>query len=909
MALSDEEIRRNLTRFAADWGGYKGTERSEAQTFCNELLACYGTSRREFASFEERTEKGGFIDMIWPEVCLIEMKRPSEAEKLDTHRQQALDYWMEVSKQAGQSGLKAPEWIVVCAFERFEVLDPDAGWDRPVDLFPLAELPERLNSLKFLARKDPYFRSSQADLSREAVVALTDLYARLRDRRASDLDTLRVFILQVVWAMFAEDLGLIQNNVLSRVLEGLIKDPSRSSADDLGQLFRYLAEREPRPAKGSLYEGTPYANGGLFVHPTQVHLEVEELETLMQTCNLNWRQVEPAIFGAILQGALGRDKQWALGAHYTAEADIMKVVKPTVIEPWSARIEGLTKASGAEAAWRDLMSYVVLDPACGSGNFLYVAYREIRHLELRLRERLAELRSAEGLAAQEEMEFFPISNMRGLEIEVFAAELARVTLWMGHKLAAEEMREHGLNEPTLPLVDLSGVRRAHSLRVEWPEADAIIGNPPYHGSQTLRAEVGDEEIDFLKREFGIGVKDYSVYWFRKAHERLKPHGHAGLVATNSVTQNRNRKPSLEWIFENGGVITDAIAKQEWTGDATVNVSIVNWVKQPEIEPERFVLDGAEVDGIAPSLVPRDADVSVAAQLPQNSGFAFQGPIPVGEGFLLTTEEAEALLARGEADYRDVVRPYLIGKDITEDPHQHPRRWIIDFATRTLEEAEKWPAALDIVRTRVKPFRDRNRRKTRREKWWLLGELVPAMRAALAPLDRYIGGTATGKRLFFCWVDPWTCPSNAMNVFAFSDDYALGILSSHLHLSWAWSQSSTMRTDLRYTPTTVFETFPWPHPDEAELGRVAEASEALISLRSDLCSTREIGLTKLYNEIDEGMHGGLRKVQQALDLAVAAAYGWPATAAEDAEESNRRLLELNKAIAGGEVDYVGPGPAA
>jgi hypothetical protein len=906
MALSDEEIRRNLTRFAADWGGYQGTERSEAQTFCNELLACYGTSRKEVAAFEERTAEGGFIDMIWPEVCLLEMKRPSEADKLGAHREQALHYWMEVSKQAGESGLKAPDWIVVCAFERFEILDPDAGWDRPVDSFPLAELPERLNSLKFFAGEEPYFRSSQADLSREAVVALTDLYARLRDRRASDLDTLRLFILQIVWAMFAEDLGLIQNNVLSRVLEGLVKDHSRSSADDLGQLFRYLAEPEPRPAKGSLYEGTPFANGGLFVRPAQVHLEAEELQTLLQTCNLNWRQVEPAIFGAILQGALGRDKQWALGAHYTAEADIMKVVKPTVIEPWSLRIEGLTSATEAEAAWRDLMSYVVLDPACGSGNFLYVAYREVRRLELRLRERLAELRSAEGMAAQEEMEFFPISNMRGLEIEVFAAELARVTLWMGHKLAAEEMREHGLNEPTLPLVDLSGVRRTHALRTAWPEADAIIGNPPYHGSQTLRTEVGDEEIDFLKQEFGIGVKDYSVYWFRKAHERLKPGGRAGLVATNSVTQNRNRKVSLEWIVENGGVITDAISTQDWTGDAAVDVSIVNWAKEPEVEPGPFVLDGIEVDGISPSLVPGEADVSRALPLASNAGFAFQGPIPVGQGFLLDEEEAQALLGREEAEYRAVVRPYLVGRDIAEDPGQEPTRWIIDFGTRSLEEAEAWPAALAIVEEHVKPVREKNRRKVRREKWWLLGELVPAMRAALAPLDRYIGGTATGKRFFFCWVDRWTCPSNAMNVFAFRDDFAMGVLSSSLHREWAVIQSSTLEDRLRYTPTSAFETFPWPQAGIEERLQVGKASSAVVTHRRELCSERNIGLTKLYNEVDKGMHENLTRLHRQLDKAVIEAYGWPSSAAENAEESNRRLLELNQAITMGEVEYSGPG---
>jgi hypothetical protein len=905
MALSDEEIRRNLTRFAADWGGYRGTERSEAQTFCNELLGCYGTDRKSVARFEERTDEGGFIDMIWPEVCLVEMKRPSEADKLASHREQALHYWMEVSKQAGESGLKAPEWIVVCAFERFEVLDPDAGWDRPVDSFPLAELPERLSSLKFLAEEEPYFRSSQADLSREAVVALTDLYARLRDRRASDLDTLRIFILQVVWAMFAEDLGLIQNNVLSRVLEGLIKDNSRSSADELGLLFRYLAEPDPRPAKGSLYEGTPFANGGLFVRPAQVHLEPGELETLLRTCNLNWRLVEPAIFGAILQGALGRDKQWALGAHYTAEADIMKVVKPTVIEPWSARIEGLSSAADAEAAWRDLMSYVVLDPACGSGNFLYVAYREIRRLELRLRKRLAELRAAEGMSAQEEMEFFPISNMRGFEIEVFAAELARVTLWMGHKLAAEDLREHGLNEPTLPLVDLSGIRRAHALRTEWPEADAIIGNPPYHGSNTLRSEVGDDEVDFLKQEFKIGVKDYSVYWFRKAQERLRPGGRAGLVATNSVTQNRNRRPSLEWITENGGIITDAISTQDWTGEAAVDVSIVNWVKCPDAPPDHYELDGVPVGGITPSLRPHGMDVTEADSLQRNRGFAFQGPIPVGAGFVIDDDTAAGLLSRPDADYATVVRPYLTSQDIAEDPRQRPRRWVIDFGTRSLEEASHWPAALEIVEREVKPFRMKNRDKRFREFWWRFGRPRGEMREALAPLSRYIAGTRHGVRFYFCWCAHPTMASDATNVFAFDQDYALGVLSSGIHAAWAMALSSTLEDRPRYTPTSAFETFPWPVADSDERRPIEAACRALLETRSKLCGERAIGLTKLYNELEDGMHKELRSAHRDLDHAVAAAYAWPASVVDNPQESNRRLLQLNKVIAAGRLDYGGP----
>lgn len=906
MALSDEEIRRNLTRFAADWGGYQGTERAEAQTFCNELLACYGTARKEVAAFEERTGAGSFIDMIWPEVCLIEMKRPSEADRLAAHREQGLDYWKEVSKQAGESGHRAPEWIVLCAFDRFEILDPDAGWDEPVDAFPLAELPERLGSLKFLAGDEPYFRASQADLSREAVGKLTDLYAGLRDRRASDLDSLRIFILQVVWAMFAEDLGLLPNNVLSRVLEGLIKDPSRSSADDLGQLFRYLAEFEPRPAKGSLYEGTPFANGGLFQHPAQVHLTVEELKTLLATCNLDWHQVEPAIFGAILQGALGKDKQWALGAHYTSEADIMKVVGPTVIEPWTERIEALASAKEAEKAWRDLMSYVVLDPACGSGNFLYVAYRELRRIELLLRERLAELRAAEGIAAQEEMEFFPISNMRGIEVEVVAAELARVTLWMGHKLAADEMREHGLSEPTLPLVDLSGVQRAHALRIEWPEADAIIGNPPYHGSNMIRGELGGEEVEFLKKTFGIGVKDYSVYWFRKAHERLQPGGRAGLVATNSVTQNRNRKPSLEWLVDKGGVITDAISKQEWTGSATVNVSIIDWVKEPAPSPTHFTLDGVEVEGISPALQALGQDVTSAVPLKQNLGYAFQGPIPVGDGFVLDSSEAASLLGLRDADYSRVVRPYLTSQDIAGEPRQQPTRWVIDFGMLPLDAAEAWPQALDIVKKKVKPMRDRNNDRGFRKHWWRFGRPRGEMRDAIGDLRRYVAGTRHGVRLHFCWCELPAMASDATNVFAFEDDYSMGILCSSVHSVWAWAQSSTIRQDIRYTPGSAFTTFPWPSANDAARAVIGATCVRIFDLRRGLCSSRDVGLTTLYNEVDEGMHEDLKNLHHELDRAVVAAYGWPSSAVDDPRESNQRLLELNEAIAAGEIEYAGPG---
>ena len=310
-----------------------------------------------------------------------------------------------------------------------------------------------------------------------------------------------------------------------------------------------------------------------------------------------------------------------------------------------------------------------------------------------------------------------MTNIRGIEIDPFAVQLARVTMWMGHKLAVDEL---DLEERVLPLVDLSGIRRGDALKLEWPRADAIIGNPPYHGDRRLRGELGDEYVEWLKTEFGIGVKDYCVYWFRKAHDRLESGGRAGLVGTNSISQNRARGASLQYIVDNGGVITSAVSTQDWSGEAAVD-----------------------------------------------------------------------------------------------------------------------------------------------------------------------------------WVAPWTMASDATVAFAFQRDEELGVLSSATHRAWAQLLGSTLEDRIRYTPKTSFGTFPWP---AGNLDEVASIARRLYSRRSEICLERQIGLTKLYNEVDDGAYRDLRELHAALDEAVAAAYGWPSSSAHDPRESNRRLLELNRAIAAGEIEY-------
>jgi hypothetical protein len=274
---------------------------------------------------------------------------------------------------------------------------------------------------------------------------------------------------------------------------------------------------------------------------------------------------------------------------------------------------------------------------------------------------------------------------------------------------------------------------------------------------------------------------------------------------------------------------------------------------------------------------------------------------------LEPEEAVHLLGEVGPEYGAVIRPYLVGEDIAIDPLQRPSRFIIDFGSRSLAEASKFPAALDIVRARVLPNRSDEDGKVLaefRSNWWCLWRSRPEFRAAVDRMPRYIAGTATGKRFLFAWADIHTCPSNATNVFAFDDDYAMGILLSSIHLEWARQASSTMRTDVRYTPSSAFETFPFPPVRlHTTLDAVAKASRELLERRSQICRGRGIGLTTLYNALDEGGDKDLGGLHQRVDETVAAAYGWPRSAAHDVTEANTRLLELNRAITAREIDYL------
>lgn len=901
--MTAEDIKRSLVEFARKWSLYNGSERAEAQTFLNELFAAYGQDRYEVGARFEEAQAGRFLDLIWPRVCLVEMKRPSEAGRLARHREQAFGYWRNAADPA--QNLPAPHFVVLCAFHRFEIWEPGEYPNAPRAEFDLVELPERLDALMFLTGHEPIFIGTQAAVTKDAVGLVTGLFVALGERRAAAPDELRDFALQCVWCMFAEDLGQIEAHLFTHIIDELIAHPERSSADDLGQLFEWLNRDGPRPA-GGLYATTRYVNGALFQHPARIHLDQDELRTLRLACDYDWQKVEPHIFGSLLEGALGPESQWALGAHYTHEVDIQKVIKPSIVDPWRERIEDASTLDQVQQLQNELLNYVVLDPACGSGNFLYVAYRELRRLERRLHEKERDLRLAQGRrrAAQGALTaFFPLTNIKGIEINAFAVALARVTLWMAHKLAVDELN---LDEATLPLENLSGIQAADALRIDWPRASVIIGNPPFHGDRHLRGLLGDDYVEWLKDTFHCGIKDHCVYWFRKTQDHLEPGQRAGLVGTNSVSQNRGRSASLNYIVENGGIITDAVSSQNWPGEANVDVSIVNWIKQPSNPPARYVLDNAEVEAIDTALTESTAPIADIPRIALQAGIAFQGFLP-GAMFDIACERAEQLLSRADASYADVVKPYLDGRDITRGINQTPTRYTIDFGQMSLERAMAYPAALEILREQAQEAREQSTSYHRNPRWWQFLWPRPEFRNAARDLGRFIAGTATAKRVFFVWCEPNWRPSNSTNMFALADDYSMGVLTSAVHCEWASKKSSTLEDRIRYTPSSAFDTFPWPQTTNDQREQIGALARELLAMRSALCAEHAIGLTVLYNRLDDGAFDQLRSLHRKLDLAVIAAYGWQPALLADTSERNRQLYELNRQITAGEYsDYRGPG---
>jgi type I restriction-modification system DNA methylase subunit len=892
----------------------RGDEKGEAQLFLDRLFQAFGHAgvREAGAVLEERVRKsarGGtaFVDLVWKPLVLVEMKRRGEDPR--RHYRQAFDYWTRLVPNR-------PRYVVICNFDAFWIYDFETQVDEPVAVVALESLPSNYGPLLFFEgdKTEPVFGQTHEDITRAAADALADCFNSLHGR-GIDRTVSQRFVLQMLVALFAEDIELLEQFTVERLLNEC--EQPADSFDLLGGLFAEM--NTPGVTPGGRYKGVPYFNGGIFASPARVELNSVEIDLLKKAASFNWSKVRPEIFGTIFEHSLDQGKRHAFGAHFTAASDILKIVGPTVVEPWRQRVDRASTIKELRALLARLSHFKVLDPACGSGNFLYVCYRELKRVEAEIYARLSTM-SKKLDPDQHELGFVTAANFFGIDINPFAVELAKVTMMLGRKLAIDELH---ISENALPLDNLdANYIVGDALLLEngaprpWPKVDVIIGNPPYLGAKRLKPERGEAYVNAIRKAYPAvpGMADYCVYWFRKAHDSLpqtSPEdpltGRAGLVGTQNIANNASRVGGLDHITETGTIV-DAVDNQPWSGEAVVHVSIVNWIKtrDPLLLPQTRRLWKAtpvvsaqkrskiaksatdydlmlrEVPAISASLSD-NTDVTSACELSgsKTPQVAFQGVVPGYDGFVLEPELAREL-CRADPSSRKVIKPFLIGRDVLSGDGT-PARFVVDFGDMDLDDACTYAAAFKHVREKVLHEVEASAttaigsdmQKARAEhlnRWWQFWNVRKTMRASFRGLTRYMACSRVTKRPIFVFVDTEIVPDTALQVFALDDDYSFGILQSEMHWQWFVAKCSKLKADFRYTAESVFQTFPWPQsPSVAVVERVATAARSVRAARAGK-NGEAASLRDLYRALELPGKSRLREAQAELDDAVREAYG-------------------------------------
>jgi hypothetical protein len=661
-------------------------------------------------------------------------------------------------------------------------------------------------------------------------------------------------------------------------------------------------------------------NGHFFADAEVLPLEPADIAILAEAAAADWRYVEPTIFGTLLTRALDPKERHRLGAEYTPREYVERVVLQTVDVPlrerWApvqahaAELRATGKKKDARAALKELRDFHAwlrglrfLDPACGSGNFLYVCLHLVKRLELEVLRAIDEITGNPELGIEEVGPW----QFHGIEVKPWAREIAELTLWIGyHQFWMEhhkgvnppepvlkdtgtlelrdavlawdeivEVPEKSRPDPTprivhpvtgrlvpdpetrLPYYEHRGARQA-----EWPRADFIVGNPPYLGNKRMRAAFGSGYVDGLRFTYGAvpDSADLVMYWWYRAALEVSSGRtiRAGLITTNSITQSLNRSVVAKCLAS-GARIVWAIPDHPWVdeaGSAAVRVAMTVISQQPQAAQLVMVDDEARVTAeynVAElnADLTTHADVSSVANVPltANSALSYRGFSLVGRGFVLDHDEAERLLAVDER-HQQIVRPYLNGRDLSTRPR---RVYTIDFGLRSDAEARLFPVLYDLVRTRVKPERDANADRGRRTFWWRFGRTNENLRVGLSGLTRYIATPYVSKHRFFTIVDSMVAPDEKLVVVASDDPFPLGVLTSSPHEWWALTAGTRLGVgnDPTYNNTLCFDAFPFPDPPKELREQIARVAERLDQHRKDAIARDErVTMTGMYNVVEK-----------------------------------------------------------
>ncbi|MFC1451774.1 class I SAM-dependent DNA methyltransferase [Verrucomicrobiota bacterium] len=968
-----------LPEFIAKWRKVELKERSAAQEHFIDLCNVFdhptpaaADPTGESFCFEKGAAKhgggDGFAD-VWKRGFFgIEYK--GKHKDLATAYDQLLRY---------RDALENPPLLVLCDLDRIVIHTNFTGTVSDTHGIPLQDLgaPRNIEIMRAVFHDPEALRPGRTStaVTQDAARQFAEIADAMR-KRGLDPAAVAHFLDRIVFCLFSEDTGLLPGMVFTRIVEKSAGDPARFGKM-VGQLFETMA------TGGDFgIETIRHFNGDLFDDRTVLELTPEEVNLIATAAGLDWSAVDPSIFGTLFERGLDPAKRSQLGAHFTSREDIELVVDAVVMtvlrrewdetreiiesllttgkkkrpakpptKPLSAAAERKARGEAGSILHRFLvrLQHVrILDPACGSGNFLYVALLRLKDLE---KEAIL-YGNDNGLGS-----FLPMvapSQLYGIEINTYAHDLAQMTVWIGW---LQWIRVNGFGFPAdpilRPLTDnirlmdailAPGEGDSEPTEPEWPQVDFIIGNPPFLGGKLLRRELGDPPVDRIQNLYRGRVPaeaDLCCYWFEKARAHIVAGNckRAGLLATQGIRGGANREV-LKRIKETGDIFW-AESDRPWILDgANVHVSMVAF---DDGEEKGHTLDGKPVLTINANLTADQGDTTEAKTLPGNLNLCFMGASKVG-AFDIPEEQAIEWLHCANAHARpnsDVLRPRLNGVAIVQRP---PPVWIIDCGVTMEREAfALYQAPYAHVETKVKPEREKHRQAVNRERWWIFERPRPELRAATATLPRFIATPQVSKHRLFAWVDPvYLCDVTTL-CFARADDSLFGVLQSRFHEVWALKLGTRLETRPRYTPTTCFETFPFPEAHAEHEAAIAAAAKELNELRETWlnppdwtrpevmefpgtvsgpwnryidpatvtdrgafkvgtvryprlvardadCTARlkERTLTKLYNERPPW----LADCHARLDAAVAAAYGWPADLSDEA--ILERLLALNQA---------------
>ena len=955
--------------FIRKWDGVKLKEKQASQEHFLDLCALAGVNSPALADpegawfcFEKGASKAGggegWAD-VWRKGCFAwEYKSPGK--DLDAAFKQLQLY---------TPALEYPPLLIVSDIDVIRIHTAFTGMVPVCHVLTVADLrdPAKLALLRsaFIQPERLKPTVKKSELTEQAAAQLGALAQTWRGRGH---DPLRVahFTQQILFCLFAEDIDLLPDSLFTRLIKSVQAHPERAQSR-LEALLGAMA------TGGEVaFEEVPWFNGGLFTAAQALPLELADLKQLQALASLDWSAIDPTIAGTLFVRSLDPALRAQLGAEYTDSETIMRLVNPVVLDPmraeWAAiktQIQAqLEKAQAAKSAAAStkarnvalelyqgflhrLQNFRVLDPACGSGNFLLLSLLGLKDLEHQV------ITEAEALGLGRQFPAIGPENLLGIELNPFAAELARVSLWIGE---IQWMLNHGFalsRSPILRNLDNIQLRDAvlnpDGTEPEWPEADAIVGNPPFLGGSKLLAALGGDYVTRLRSLYQgrvPGGADLVTYWFEKARAQIAAGRvrYVGLVATNSIRGGANRNV-LERIGDTGSIY-EAWSDEPWINEgAAVRVSLVAFTAKDHGWMVR--LDGQAVDAIHPDLTAStkggmELNLTVARPLLDNGGTSFRGTTKNGP-FDIPGNLARQWLTLPNPNARpnsDVLKPWCNGLDITRRASD---TWIIDFGVNLPEsDACQYERPFRHAHEYVRPMRAGNRREAYRDNWWIFGESRPGFRCAVSKLNRFIATAMVAKHRIFVWLSATIIPDQQVITITRSDDTTFGILHSRFHELWALRLGTSLEDRPRYTPTTTFETFPFPEgltpvdtaglvetredgvvlptvtPERRPVAlAIAQAAYRLNDQRENWLNPptwvervpevvpgypdriipkpgyekklKAQTLTNLYNQRPTW----LDNAHQALDAAVAVAYGWADYSPEMPDEVIlSRLLALN-----------------